>query len=546
MTGPARTTPLRRASPCWRTCPTSRARRVLVRVDFNVPLEDGPDGRPPSVADDFRIRTALPTLTWLLEHGAEVTVCSPPRAAQRRARPPVGHGPGPRRAWTELCPGVELTGEPAVLPGREGQRPGLRGPLVDGFDVYVNEAFGVAHRPTPRWSGPPDPPAERRRAAAGPRGGGPGRPARPAADRPFVAVVGGAKVADKLGVLEALATRVDVLAVGGAMAFTFLAALGHDVGCSHGRRRHRSRPAGGCSRRGPTSSCRPTWWPSSRAGPSGPTASTGPPRGHQGARPGPARRLDGPRHRSRHRRQPSPRPSPRPARCCGTGRWAPSRTSGSPPAPPQVAQAVAELPRLHHRGRRRQCQRPRPPGPGRPDRLPVHRWGGLAGVGRARRPAGPRSPAAGAQRPGRRRGLSGRFDVAPSTGNRRAADVAAGQRQLEDAPRPPRGPPHRPGPGPAPQAGRRGPRWTSRCTRPSPTCAPSRPWWRRSASRWPSGPSTATTTTGGPSPARSAPRCWPGWGCATCWSGHSERRHLFAMTDEQVAATLRRRAAPRR
>ena len=80
---------------------------------------------------------------------------------------------------------------------------------------------------------------------------------------------------------------------------------------------------------------------------------------------------------------------------------------------------------------------------------------------------------------------------------------------------------------------------TSRCTRPSPTCAPSRPWWRRRASRSRWGPSTARTRMPAPARARSARACWPGWGPATSIVGHSERRTLFGMTDATVAATLR-------
>ena len=115
--------------------------------------------------------------------------------------------------------------------GEEQNDPAFVDKLVNGHDAYVNDAFGVSHRKHASVVGPP----ARLPSAAGfllqreieALGGLLGAPARP-----FVAVVGGAKVADKLGVLKALLHRVDVLVVGGGMAFTFLAAAGHDVGGS--------------------------------------------------------------------------------------------------------------------------------------------------------------------------------------------------------------------------------------------------------------------------------------------------------------------------
>lgn len=225
---PAKAAPLRRL-PLLEDLPDVEGRAVLVRTDFNTPLEERPDGTR-VVADDFRIRTALPTLQWLQERGARVTVCS------HLGRP---HGePDPR--WTmepvrerlgELAPGVALGENLRFNPGEKANDPAFVEELVAGFDAYVNEAFGVCHRAHASVIGPPTrlPSAAGRRVAREVEVLGKllDEPARP-----FVAVVGGAKVADKLGVLRALAERVDVLAVGGAMAFTFLAAMGHDVGCS--------------------------------------------------------------------------------------------------------------------------------------------------------------------------------------------------------------------------------------------------------------------------------------------------------------------------
>ncbi len=203
-------------------------RRVLVRVDFNTPLADGPEG--PEVADDFRIRAALPTLRYLLDHGARVTACS--HLGRPKGAPDPRWDMAPvRRRLDELCPGVALGDNLRFHPGEEGNDPAFVAGLVAGQDAYVNEAFGVAHRAHASVVGPP---------ASLPSAGG-RQLVREVAEltallsgpaRPFVAVVGGAKVADKLGVLEALAGRVDALAIGGGMAFTFLAAGGHDVGQS--------------------------------------------------------------------------------------------------------------------------------------------------------------------------------------------------------------------------------------------------------------------------------------------------------------------------
>ncbi len=130
-----------------------------------------------------------------------------------------------------LAPRVELGENLRFDPGEEGNDPDFVEKLVNGHDAYVNDAFGVSHRRHASVMGPPT----RLPSAAGlllereieGLGSLLGSPARP-----FVAVVGGAKVADKLGVLRALLDRVDTLVVGGGMAFTFLAAAGHAVGAS--------------------------------------------------------------------------------------------------------------------------------------------------------------------------------------------------------------------------------------------------------------------------------------------------------------------------
>ena len=218
-----------RGIPLLGDLPSLEGKRVLVRVDFNVPLHIGVRGRA-TVADDFRIAAALPTLRWLQDAGADVV------AASHLGRP--GGSPDPRwemdpvrERLQSLCPGVALTENLRFDPGEKTNDPAFVQRLIAGFDAYVDEAFGAAHRSHASIVGPP----EFLPSAAGLRfarevevlGGILVCPARP-----FVAVVGGAKVADKLGALVALAKKADVVAVGGAMAFTFLVAMGHEVGSS--------------------------------------------------------------------------------------------------------------------------------------------------------------------------------------------------------------------------------------------------------------------------------------------------------------------------
>jgi phosphoglycerate kinase len=217
--------------PLLEDLPDVRGQKVLVRTDFNVPLRwpDGPTG-PAEVTDDFRIRASMPTLDWLTGHGAEVTVCT------HLGRPDGTHDHrfdmGPvRDRLARLAPGVELLDNLRFDPGEKSNDPAFVDRLVEGFGLYVDDAFGVCHRAHASIVGPPAllPSAAGRLVAREVEALG-GLIAHPA--RPFVAVVGGAKVADKLGVLHSLLDTVDLLIVGGAMAFTFLAAQGHSVGLS--------------------------------------------------------------------------------------------------------------------------------------------------------------------------------------------------------------------------------------------------------------------------------------------------------------------------
>lgn len=208
--------------------PPLHGRRVLVRVDFNVPLRRSEHGT--EVADDFRIRAALPTLRWLAERGAAVTACTHLGRPAGSADPRFDLEPV-RRRLAQLAPGVELAENLRFDPGEEANSPSFTSRLIAGFDCYVNDAFGVSHRAHASVVGPP----AHLPAAAGlllQREVEVADRLLTDARRPFIAVVGGAKVADKLGVLESLLRRVDRLIVGGGMAFSFLAARGLAVGTS--------------------------------------------------------------------------------------------------------------------------------------------------------------------------------------------------------------------------------------------------------------------------------------------------------------------------
>lgn len=199
-------------------------RSVLVRVDFNVPLDDG------RITDDLRIRAALPTLRWLREAGAKVTACSHLGRPGGEPKPELSLDPvGARLA--ELAPGVELLENLRFDPGEEADDPAFVSRLIDGHDAYVNDAFGASHRSHASIVGPPRHlPSAAGRLLASEVGVLLGLREHPR--RPFVAVMGGAKVSDKLSVIDALLDVVDAIVIGGGMAFTFLRAQGHRVGAS--------------------------------------------------------------------------------------------------------------------------------------------------------------------------------------------------------------------------------------------------------------------------------------------------------------------------
>jgi phosphoglycerate kinase len=199
-------------------------KRVFVRTDFNVPIEDG------RITDDFRIRAALPTLEWLQARGASV-VCATHLGRPKGAPDPKYSVEPVRERLAELAPGVELMENLRFDPGEEGNSPEFVARLIDGVDLYVNDAFGASHRAHASIVGPP----QRLPSAMGlllEKEVDVLLGLREDPKRPFVAVLGGAKVSDKLGVVEALLDVVDSLAIGGAMCFTFLAAQGKRIGDS--------------------------------------------------------------------------------------------------------------------------------------------------------------------------------------------------------------------------------------------------------------------------------------------------------------------------
>jgi phosphoglycerate kinase len=210
--------------PVLEDLPGLEGKRVLLRADFNVPLEDG------RITDDMRIRAALPTIEWLQERGAHVTACT--HLGRPKGKPDPKYSVEPVRArLAELAPGVELLENLRYDPGEESNDAAFVDRLVDGFDIYVNDAFGASHRAHASIVGPPSKvPSAAGRLLAKEVEVLLGLREHPA--RPFVAVLGGAKVSDKLGVIDALLRVVDELVIGGGMCFTFLAAQGHSIGDS--------------------------------------------------------------------------------------------------------------------------------------------------------------------------------------------------------------------------------------------------------------------------------------------------------------------------
>ena len=228
--------------------PLERGSRVLVRIDCNTPLRDG------EVSDDLRLTTVLPTIAWLREQGAAVVLCGHlgrPKGAPdpQYSLAPVAKrlsellgapvplasavvGPAASDMIASLAPGeVMLLENLRFEAGETRNDTGFTVSLCEPVDAYVNEAFGASHREHASIVGPPPilPSAagllllREVEVLSGLLHG---------AAHPFVAVLGGSKVSDKLAVIEALLERCDTILVGGAMAFTFLVAQGHSIGDS--------------------------------------------------------------------------------------------------------------------------------------------------------------------------------------------------------------------------------------------------------------------------------------------------------------------------
>lgn len=225
-----------------------KGKRVLVRCDFNVPL----DGE--TITDDRRIVEALPTIKHLLDHGAAVVLCShlgrpkgkpkpefslkpvAVRLSELLARPvpllPDCVGQEVHAACSALKPGEVVLLENLRFHAEEEQNePGFAKALASLADLYVNDAFGTAHRAhastegvTHTLPGVAGFLIEKEieflgKAVENPK-------------RPFVAILGGAKVADKIPVIESLLPKVDRLIIGGGMAYTFIKAKGYEIGGS--------------------------------------------------------------------------------------------------------------------------------------------------------------------------------------------------------------------------------------------------------------------------------------------------------------------------
>ena len=225
-----------------------RGKRVLARCDFNVPIENG------TITDDKRIVEALPTIKYLSEHGAKVILCSHFGRPKGEFNPEYSLAPVAKRLsellGREIPLAADVIGEDArakvaalndgdimllenVSFHKEEEKndPEFSKALASHADIFVNDAFGTAHRAHSSTAGV----AAYLPAVCGYliqkeisiMGDALANP-----KRPFVAILGGAKVSDKIGVIENLPDKVDTLTIGGGMAYTFIIAIGNLIGSS--------------------------------------------------------------------------------------------------------------------------------------------------------------------------------------------------------------------------------------------------------------------------------------------------------------------------
>ena len=204
-------------------------KRILVRSDLNVPITDG------SIDDDLRIQGSLTTLEWLVERKASVVVCS--HLGRPSDQKDDKYSIQPVKAkLLETLPNLEVLENLRFNPGEKANEKSFVDYLVSGaggepFDAYVNDAFGASHREHASIVGPP----KHLPSAAGTLLLREVEVVKKILDRPkrpFLMVLGGAKVSDKLSLLEKMGDSVDEMIIGGGMCFTFLASTGVPVGDS--------------------------------------------------------------------------------------------------------------------------------------------------------------------------------------------------------------------------------------------------------------------------------------------------------------------------
>lgn len=227
-----------------------KGKRIFARMDFNVPLD--PNG---NITDDKRIRESLPTIRYLLEHGAKVVLASHLGRPKGEFNPKYSLAPVAKRLSELLGKEVKIAkdvigddakslaaglkdGEAILLENvryhkeEEKNDPAYAKALASYADIFVNDAFGTAHRAHASTEGVSHYVStsvcgyliQKEISVMGKALSDP--------KRPFVAILGGAKVSDKIGVIKNLITKVDTLIVGGGMAYTFIKALGHHIGNS--------------------------------------------------------------------------------------------------------------------------------------------------------------------------------------------------------------------------------------------------------------------------------------------------------------------------